>query len=67
MVVHACQVEALQADAGHPVLDLLGPQLRRLLLLLDQPEDEGGWIGMDKGCFKFPGTSRISIILPRTP
>lgn len=37
VVVHASQVEALQADAGHAVLDLLRPQLRRLLLLLDQP------------------------------
>lgn len=37
MVVHSGQVEALEADAGHPVLDLLRPQLRRLLLLLDQP------------------------------
>lgn len=42
MVVHAGQVEALQADAGHPVLDLLCPQLRRLLLLLDEPADGGG-------------------------
>lgn len=37
MVVHSGQVEALQADAGHAVLYLLRPQLRRLLLLLDQP------------------------------
>lgn len=37
MVVHSGQVEALEADTGHPVLDLLRPQLRRLLLLLDQP------------------------------
>lgn len=40
MVVHSGQVEPLQADAGHPVLDLLGPQLRRLLLLLYQPGKE---------------------------
>lgn len=37
MVVHSSQVEALEADAGHPVFYLLRPQLRRLLLLLDQP------------------------------
>lgn len=37
MVVHSGQVEALEADTGHPVFYLLRPQLRRLLLLLDQP------------------------------
>lgn len=36
MVVHAGQVETLQADAGHPVFNLFCPELRRLLLLLDQ-------------------------------
>lgn len=41
VVVHASQVESLQADAGHAVLDLLRPQLRRLLLLLDQPVERG--------------------------
>lgn len=40
MVVHSSQVEALEADAGHPVFDLLRPQLRRLLFLLDQPVEE---------------------------
>lgn len=40
MVVHSGQVEALEADAGHPVFDLLRPQLRRLLFLLDQPVEE---------------------------
>lgn len=39
-MVHSSQVEALEADAGHPVFDLLRPQLRRLLLLLDQPVEE---------------------------
>lgn len=67
VVVHASQVEALQADAGHAVLNLLSPQLRRLLLLLDQPADEGGWIGIVIGCFKFTGTPRIRVILRRTP
>lgn len=38
-MVRASQVEALQADAGHPVFNLLRPQLRRLLLLLDQPAE----------------------------
>lgn len=42
VVVHSSQVEALEADAGHPVFNLLRPQLRRLLLLLDQPWEEGG-------------------------
>lgn len=37
MVVHSGQVEPFEADAGHPVLNLLRPQLCRLLLLLYQP------------------------------
>lgn len=36
-MVQSSQVETLQANAGHPVLDLFRPKLRRLLLLLDQP------------------------------
>lgn len=36
-MVHSSQVKALEADTGHPVFYLLRPQLRRLLLLLDQP------------------------------
>lgn len=34
VVVHASQVETLQANAGHPVLNFLSSQLRRLLLFL---------------------------------
>lgn len=41
VVVHSSQVEALEADAGHAVLDLLRAQLRRLLLLLDEPWERG--------------------------
>lgn len=37
MVVQPGQVETLQADAGHPVFNLFRPELRRLLLFLDQP------------------------------
>lgn len=37
MMVHPSQVEALEADAGHTVFDLLCPQLRGLFFLLDQP------------------------------
>lgn len=37
MVVHSGQVEPLEADACHSILNLLRPQLRGLLLLLYQP------------------------------
>lgn len=40
-MVHACQVQPLQAHAGHAVLDFLCPQFCWLLLFLDQPGEKG--------------------------